>query len=152
MKRSEINRLLERAMGFFKKMGWYLPPFAFYPAQDWSSIINDEDKSRMHSQILNKCLGWDVTDFGSGEFEQEGLLLFTLRNGDMGTSRSYAEKIMLVEEDQVTPWHYHWQKSEDIINRGGGNLVLELYWAAEVERKSPMDPQVEGEFNTEKSI
>ena len=39
----------------------------------------------------------------------------------------YAEKIMIVEENQETPLHFHWSKMEDIINRGGGNLVLELY-------------------------
>jgi D-lyxose ketol-isomerase len=32
-----------------------------------------------------------------------------------------------VEENQETPMHYHWSKMEDIINRGGGNLVIELY-------------------------
>jgi len=26
----------------------------------------------------------------------------------------------------VTPWHFHWQKTEDIINRGGGTLVVQL--------------------------
>jgi hypothetical protein len=41
--------------------------------------------------------------------------------------KPYAEKIMIVEENQVTPMHYHWSKMEDIINRGGGNLVIELY-------------------------
>ena len=34
---------------------------------------------------------------------------------------------MVVREQQVTPYHYHWHKREDIINRGGGNLVIELY-------------------------
>jgi hypothetical protein len=33
---------------------------------------------------------------------------------------------MIVEEMQVTPMHFHWSKMEDIINRGGGNLVIEL--------------------------
>ena len=36
---------------------------------------------------------------------------------------------MMVRESQVTPYHYHWNKREDIINRGGGNLVIELYLA-----------------------
>ncbi len=27
--------------------------------------------------------------------------------------------------------HFHWSKREDIINRGGGNLILELYMAGE---------------------
>jgi D-lyxose ketol-isomerase len=41
--------------------------------------------------------------------------------------KPYAEKIMIVEENQETPMHYHWSKMEDIICRGGGNLVIELY-------------------------
>ena len=72
-------------------------------------------------------LGWDLTDFGSGDFHKRGLILFTLRNGKFNMDRKpYAEKIMIVEENQETPMHYHWSKMEDIINRGGGNLVLEL--------------------------
>ena len=34
---------------------------------------------------------------------------------------------MIVEELQETPMHFHRIKMEDIINRGGGNLVIELY-------------------------
>ena len=34
---------------------------------------------------------------------------------------------MIVEENQETPMHFHWSKMEDIINRGGGNLVIELF-------------------------
>ncbi len=34
---------------------------------------------------------------------------------------------MIVAENQETPMHYHWSKMEDIINRGGGNLVIDLY-------------------------
>jgi D-lyxose ketol-isomerase len=34
---------------------------------------------------------------------------------------------MIALEGQVTPMHFHWNKTEDIINRGGGNLVMELY-------------------------
>ena len=29
-------------------------------------------------------LGWDVTDFGSGEFNRRGLTLFCVRNGRQG--------------------------------------------------------------------
>jgi len=42
----------------------------------------------------------------------------------------YAEKIMFVRENQVTPFHYHARKTEDIINRGGkgtGRLAVKLY-------------------------
>ena len=40
---------------------------------------------------------------------------------------------MIVGEGQVTPWHFHWSKSEDIINRGGGNLVVEVAQATDDE-------------------
>ena len=33
---------------------------------------------------------------------------------------------MIVRENQVTPWHFHRNKMEDIVNRGGGRLVMEL--------------------------
>ena len=34
---------------------------------------------------------------------------------------------MVVEVDQVTPMHFHWNKVKDIINRGGGKLDIQLY-------------------------
>ncbi|HET7839254.1 MAG TPA: D-lyxose/D-mannose family sugar isomerase, partial [Rectinemataceae bacterium] len=37
------------------------------------------------------------------------------------------EKVMVVEEGQETPMHFHWSKMEDIIVRGGGSLAVELY-------------------------
>ena len=62
--------------------------------------------------------------YGSGDFYKRGLFLFTLRNGKYNIDKKpYAEKIMIVEEEQETPMHHHWSKMEDIINRGGGNLV-----------------------------
>jgi D-lyxose ketol-isomerase len=33
------------------------------------------------SKVINNMLGWDITDFGSGNFYRRGLFLFTLRNG-----------------------------------------------------------------------
>jgi len=81
-----------------------------------------------------------VTDFGSGNFKECGLLLFTLRNGNYQKAerypKGYAEKIMLVQEGQATPMHFHWNKKEDIINRGGGNLMIELYKSTEDEQLS----------------
>ena len=31
----------------------------------------------------------------------------------------------------MTPFHFHWRKVEDIINRGGGQLVIQLYNSTE---------------------
>ncbi len=77
-------------------------------------------------------MGWDITDFGSGDYEKIGLFLFTIRNGrqaDLKRMRGklYAEKLLIADVGQVTPMHFHWNKSEDIINRGGGDLVIQLY-------------------------
>jgi len=125
MKRSEINRQIAEAKDLFSKNGIHLPPFAFWTPQDWAA------KGHEAGEIRDNALGWDVTDFGSGDFARCGLFLFTLRNGNYGNPvrypKSYAEKVMVVQEEQVTPMHFHWSKSEDIINRAGGNLVIELH-------------------------
>ena len=81
-------------------------------------------------------LGWDVTDFGTGDFKTTGAVLFTVRNGDKNDKENrapYAEKYIVLsdETEQEIPLHYHIDKTEDIINRGGGILVVELYGKAE---------------------
>lgn len=122
MKRSEINKIIENAKAFMAEKQFILPPWAYWSPDDWK-----KNKSGAE-EIINNMLGWDITDFGSGDFYSRGLFLFTIRNGKLGVDKKpYAEKIMIVEENQETPMHHHWSKMEDIINRGGGNLVIELY-------------------------
>ena len=124
MKRSELNQILREASAFLKRMNFQLPPFADWTPEEW------RDRGAEYDEIRDNLLGWDITDFGSGDFAGTGLLLFTLRNGTHGSVRypkPYAEKIMIVRENQVTPYHFHWFKMEDIINRGGGNLLVTLY-------------------------
>lgn len=123
MKRSKINSEIKNAITFFKSNQFHLPPFAFWDQSDFENVGSE------FNEIVENMLGWDVTDFGNNNFDQEGLLLFTLRNGNINdkSSKKYAEKIMVVKENQVTPLHYHWQKKEDIINRGGGQLVIKMY-------------------------
>lgn len=122
MKRSEINQLIAESIAFFDSMNFKLPPWAFWKPEDWKG------KAESCSEIAENMLGWDLTDFGSGDFHKFGLILFSIRNGNIKTDKKpYAEKIMIVEEMQVTPMHFHWSKMEDIINRGGGNLVIELF-------------------------
>lgn len=125
MKRSEINQILKNANAFMSEKKFMLPPWAQWSLADWAT---NKENGR---EIIDNMLGWDITDFGSGNFYKRGLFLFTIRNGKFGVDKkSYAEKIMIVEENQETPMHYHWAKMEDIINRGGGNLVVELFNAA----------------------
>jgi len=126
MKRSEINFILQESISFLTERHFYLPPFAYWTPGKWVSVGKEA------FEIVDRKLGWDITDFGSGDFSRNGLFLFTIRNGNMENLKTrkgklYAEKIMIVGVDQVTPMHYHDMKTEDIINRGGGNLVLQLY-------------------------
>ncbi|MDA3951708.1 MAG: D-lyxose/D-mannose family sugar isomerase [Spirochaeta sp.] len=122
MKRSEINSLIHHAEDFFSEYKWRLPAWGYWTPQEWSKDPKATEK------IRSTMLGWDLTDFGLGDFSKRGLLLFTVRNGspDNRDDKPYAEKIMIVRDRQETPWHFHWEKVEDIINRGGGTLVLEL--------------------------
>ncbi len=132
MKRSEINRRIAEGMAFFESMHFLLPPYARFTPEQWRRAAKDSE------EIFDLQLGWDVTRFGGEDFERMGLLLFTLRNGRAGSAaypKPYAEKIMMVRENQVTPRHFHWYKREDIINRGGGNLVIELYHADPAENR-----------------
>lgn len=124
MKRSELNEVMEDAAAFLEKMNFKLPPFAFWSPEDWKT------KGHEYDEIRDNMLGWDITDFGSGNYSKIGLLMFTMRNGnfeDRKYIKPYAEKLLLVEEEQITPYHFHWSKMEDIINRGGGNLLVKVY-------------------------
>ena len=123
MKRSEINRIMRDAADFAREKGFLLPPFAFWSPEDWA------DKGEEYNELRENQLGWDITDFGSGDYTKVGLLMFTIRNGNFQRpdDKPYAEKLLIVEEGQVTPYHFHYKKMEDIINRGGGNLIVKLY-------------------------
>jgi D-lyxose ketol-isomerase len=121
MKRSEVNRYIEHAKQFFAEHQFRLPPWAYWLPDQWKG------RYRECAGIVDSMLGWDVTTFGGDDFLTRGLLAFTIRNGGGGApGKTYGEKILIVREGQETPLHYHWSKMEDIINRGGGNLVLEL--------------------------
>ena len=63
MKRSQVNRLIQEAINLFDAKQFKLPPFAFYTVDDWAKLPDD-------ALIKPLKLGWDVTDFGSGDFFQ----------------------------------------------------------------------------------
>ena len=122
MRRSEINRIIQDAEAFFQSNCFYLPRWASWGKEEWKEMKDSI------SGIIISNLGWDITDFGTDDFEKVGLVLVTLRNGNpQGTDKPYAEKIMMVRENQVTPLHFHRKKTEDIINRGGGRLCFQFY-------------------------
>ena len=137
MKRSELNRIMREAVSFIDKMNFKLPPFAFWGPEDWAT------KGADYNEIRDNMLGWDITDFGSGDYKKIGLLMFTIRNGNFNDKKyvkPYAEKLLIVEENQITPFHFHWSKMEDIINRGGGNLLVQVYNSTEDEQLDTINP------------
>ena len=139
MKRSKINQIIRENQEFIKSHGFILPPFADYTPEEWQNLDSSYD------EIRNHMLGWDITDYGVGDYEKVGLFLFTIRNGSLkeeGCPKTYAEKLLISEENQRCPMHYHYTKTEDIINRGGGNLVVELYESDENGELSDKDVTV----------
>jgi len=142
MKRSQINQILQSAQAFFTEHQFHLPPWASWTEADW------QGQGEACREVVDCQLGWDITDFGSGDFAQRGLTLFTVRNGKAGSSygKTYAEKIMVVDDGQETPLHFHFQKAEDIINRGGGKLLLQL-WNSEGQGEkadTPVSVSIDG--------
>jgi len=141
MKRSEINAIVHETKLFLERMQFRLPVWAAWAPEDWVG-------HRLEcSEVLEGRLGWDITDFGGGDFARRGLVLFTLRNGRPGRdTKPYAEKVMVVGEAQETPMHCHRSKMEDIINRGGGALVMELLASTPDgdATKKPLEVRIDG--------
>lgn len=137
MKRSRINAIMAEADEMIRHYGFVLPPFARWSPEEFKA------KKDIAKNVIDARCGWDITDYGRGDYDNLGLFLFTLRNGRLadlqrGGGMCYAEKLLISKQDQLSPMHTHVIKAEDIINRGGATLVIELYgsddkgnWAAD---------------------
>ena len=129
MKRSTINEIMAEADTFIRSFGFILPPFAYWSPADMVAQRGHIDP------IVTGRLGWDITDYGESDFDNLGLFLFTLRNGRLtdlqqGRGMCYAEKLLISRQNQISPMHSHYLKAEDIINRGGATLAIQLYGSA----------------------
>ena len=125
MKRSEINAALREMEAMAERCRFPLPPFCGYTPEQWRSL------GHAYDEIRNCRLGWDITDYGLGDFAKVGFSLVTIRNGCRAMPEKYpkvyAEKLLYLREGQYSPNHFHWYKTEDIINRGGGNLLIRVF-------------------------
>ncbi|MEL7165802.1 MAG: D-lyxose/D-mannose family sugar isomerase [Pseudomonadota bacterium] len=126
MKRSTINNIMGDADEMIRSFGFVLPPFAGWSPEEFRARKGDA------AHVISARCGWDITDYGAGKFDEMGLFLFTLRNGLLsdllgGGGMCYAEKLLISRQDQLSPMHTHLIKAEDIINRGGATLVVELF-------------------------
>ena len=131
MKRSEINAVIKRLEKLLEEHRFELPPFCKWTPEEWQT------KGHEYDEIRDNMLGWDVTDYGMGDFGHLGLALITIRNGNVHIpkyTKTYAEKIIMCDSGQVSPMHFHWHKMEDIINRGGNDIHFTLYNATEDEQ------------------
>ncbi len=125
MKRSEIEAIIGRSLGVMKDQGFHLPCFAGWTPAQWRE--NAEATRAMRAAGL----GWNIVEFENGAFFKSGIAVFTLRMGDYrelprGEGRLYGEKAFVLFEGQSVPHHYHRVKTEDLINRGGGILGVNL--------------------------
>jgi len=151
MKRSTINAIMAEAQSFIESFGFILPPFAHWTPSEMVARRHDIEN------ILTARLGWDITDYGQEQFDELGLFLFTVRNGSQadlkaGMGMCYAEKIMISRNKQVSPMHKHIVKAEDIINRGGGVLALELFNSdshGDIDTKSDVTVATDGILRTQ---
>jgi len=130
MKRSQINAAIDNAQQALKQHDIRLPEWGYWKPEQWRKAGPE------YRRIMLNALGWAVTDFGSGDFDNMGITMFDVRNGtpehpDEGTP--YGEKIFILKPGQRLPYHFHWKKKEDIISYCGGTLMIKLYMANEDE-------------------
>ena len=149
MKRSEINAALKEMEGMLRDYRIALPDFCHFTPGEW------REKGHEFDEVRDNMLGWDITDYGLGRFDEVGFSLITLRNGNLKKSelypKPYAEKLLYLKEGQYSPMHFHWYKMEDIINRGGGTVLIRVYNAdarEEIDRESPVTVHTDGETRT----
>ena len=120
MKRSQINRALREMEQMAARCRFPLPDFCGFTPDEW------QRKGHAYNEVRDNQLGWDITDYGLGRFDELGFSLITLRTGNRKQPerypKTYAEKLLYLKEGQYAPMHFHWVKMEDIINRGGGTV------------------------------
>lgn len=141
--RSLINRSIAEAKAAFARFGLALPPFASWSPEDWAR------QGAACDEIRDCMLGWDVTDFGSGDFFKIGRTLFTVLNGTSrrpGYPKVYAQKYLFDPENQRAPAHFHRAKMEDICCLAGGNILVQLRAARPDSQPSdaPLTVKVDG--------
>ena len=124
MKRSTVNQAIAWARDCLQKNNIRLPGYAYWPLETWKANASKLDTVR------KAMLGWDITDYGLDDFAHIGAVLYTVRNGnirDASVGVPFCEKYILLRGGQRLTNHYHVAKTEDIINRAGGTLLLYLW-------------------------
>ena len=72
MKRSKINTEIRHMEEMIKAHGFEIPPFCKWTAEDWKT------KGAEYDEIRDNMLGWDITDYGLGKFDEVGFSLIKI--------------------------------------------------------------------------
>ena len=130
MKRSEINQIIREAKEFLASRQFVLPEWAEWSLADWKA---NRDKV---GYITERMLGWDITDFGSGDFKRCGLFLFTIRNGKYGVDKKLHKSehspfevspyCMLIHNQRYYLMAYHEKWNSMVFHRLDRITELEL--------------------------
>ena len=64
MKRSELNEIMRTALARIKEFNFALPPFVTWTMDEWKT------KTHEYDEIKDNMLGWDITDYGQGKFNE----------------------------------------------------------------------------------
>ena len=96
MKRSEINAALREMEAMLREYRFALPDFCHFTPEEWNG------KGHEYDEVRDNALGWDITDYGLGRFDEVGFSLITLRNGNHAMPerypKTYAEKLLYIKE------------------------------------------------------
>ena len=71
MKRSEVNEIIAGFREFLEMHRFMLPEWAYWSPEECKG------KYDICGEIVNNKLGWDITDFGSADFNEESCRTFS---------------------------------------------------------------------------
>mgnify|MGYP000041954099 CR=1 FL=1 len=64
MKRSEINATIKQFEALLDQYRFRIPPYLSFTPEEWA------DKNHEWDEIRDNMLGWDITDYGKGDFDK----------------------------------------------------------------------------------
>ena len=135
MKRSEINKAIKELEAMCFSCCFALPPFCGFTPEEWQTLGHEYD------EVRDCMLGWDITDYGLGDFDKVGMSLITIRNGNRSMAdkypKVYAEKLLYLREGQYSPNHFHWYGTQIRLTPGESIFIRQdMYHDFSVEKGS----------------
>jgi D-lyxose ketol-isomerase len=127
MKRSELNAILREGKQFLERMNFHLPVWAHWSPEDWAN-----GRATSMTRSATTCSAGTSPTSASASTSARACCSSPSATATRASKheyeiKPYCEKILICGDEQVTPTHFHWEKMEDIICRGGGELLLRLW-------------------------